>query len=212
MPFLVALSALVGLGSPTLAAIPPDVALDATVVVVVSKPGDGSAAGAPVAGATVAIRATRDGEVIQELSGTTGSDGRAALSGVARASGGSPVTITITASREQQTVDASGCTTAASWSGQATVPVSATAVEVAIVATAASSIQCPPPGNIGGSVLAATGRPRTTPPPTDAIGGSGGDRPRSGLVLAVAGALLLAGAATLGSTRRRRQTVRRSTR
>lgn len=212
------LSAVVSAAEP-----PAGVLLDGTVTASVAR-GDGSG---PLAGAEVRLTARLDDfpdQMLQELTATADASGIATFSGVARPDTGGPVVhLSLQASLTTSSVDANGCTVSESWLGQTVDVVAAATVAVAIDAFPASSVSCPPspspspnaaarpsnrPAPSRAAAVAATARPGTTPPATDALG----DEPTNGampaMVVALGALLLVIGAAATtrphGAAHRRR--------
>jgi hypothetical protein len=192
---------------------PPDVLLDGVVTVLHVDAADG-----PIAGATITISTYRDPESpIQVLSATTDGDGRAQVSGVARAAdGAAPVLIDVRSDLAATLVNAAGCSETASWSAMASTT-AASSLELVLDSTAKSVvIDCPQPEPLeptvapqapGGGVLAATGRPQITPPATDASAprGQGSPSGLGGVVAAMAVVGLAALVAATVAGRRRQQ-------
>jgi hypothetical protein len=158
---------------------PADVMLDGVVTVVHVDAEDG-----PIAGATVTVSTWRDpASPIQVLNATTDGNGRAHVSGVARAADGAdPVLLAVHSDLATTLVNEAGCSETASWSATASTTAAAS-VEVVLDSTSKSVlVDCPEPeptddseapaptiAPSSGGVLAATGRPQITPPATDTL-------------------------------------------
>jgi hypothetical protein len=178
LPVAVLLALLVAPAAVLAADPPADVVLDATVTVHHVDASDGA-----IAGATITVVSYRDPELpIQVLTATTDPEGVASLSGIARpADGAAPVLLDVRSDLLASTVDEAGCTETESWFAMKVMIPAAPAVEVVLDSTAKSlEVSCPeptdPPAGTGpsaeppqGGVLAATGRPRITPPSTDTV-------------------------------------------
>jgi hypothetical protein len=219
------IAAVLGTGVALAADTPADVVLDATVVVRHVDAFDG-----PIAGATITVVSYRDPAApIQTLTAATDADGVATLTSIARpADGAAPVLLDVRSDLATSSVDEAGCTRTESWSaGRSSVP-SAAEVDVLLDSTAKSlEVSCPgptdPPADADpsdppsaappsaapsdGGVLAATGRPRITPPATDSapVAGRPAQAPAAGGVLA---AVLASAAGLLAARRLARRPVR----
>jgi hypothetical protein len=132
----------------------------------------------PVDGAAVTVTAWQGGELLAELSGTTGADGVALVEGLPIETGeGAPVVVDVVVDKASMVVDeASGCTFSDSWHAERHgVAVDATAIDIEFAAeeqSASSLIDCEggpePTGEVGG-ISGTPNAPKATLPSTDTL-------------------------------------------
>ena len=113
----------------------------------------------PVVGADVEVAAVRNGEVVGTASAVTDAGGVAALAGVPRAIGGSPVTLHVAAHRSGMWVDADGCAGSESWTGEPAVVTSGIEASVELAVAHTSSMICAPSWNQTAAVAEAPSEP-----------------------------------------------------
>lgn len=197
---------------------PADVMLDGVVTVVHVDAEDG-----PIAGATVTIATYRDPAApIQVLNATTDGNGRAEVSGVARAAdGATPVLLDVRSDLAASVLNEAGCTETASWFAAAATTAGPSVAVVFDSSSKSVVIDCPEPtaepeapvvptsipNGPGGGVLAATGRPQLTPPATDTIGVPAGSTSGGSGLVGVLAALTTVGFVVVTAAR---SAVRRS--
>lgn len=166
-----------GAGAALAADSPTDVVADGVVTVHWVDADDG-----PIGGASVQITYARQGDPTIGIlrPQVTDADGTAVFTEVPRAADGSPpILLDIRGDRSTTTTDEAGCTAVASWQAGSDDVTSQAAVEVSLVTSSKGlDMTCPEPDPGGnpapggnpqpsGGVLAATGRPHITLPPTD---------------------------------------------
>ena len=122
--------------------------LDAAVTVTVTRNAEGGGV-EPLAGATVDLVAYVSDfpeDPIQELTAIADDTGVAAFEGVARGDGSGPV-VHLAAQAQLERIQPDGeCLTSESWYGLVSDVESAEGLDITVLADAATSIVCPPPG------------------------------------------------------------------
>jgi len=154
----------------------------------------------PVEGAAVTVTAHQGDELLAELSGTTGADGVAVVSGLPIETGeGAGVVVDVVVDKASTVVDEeSGCTFSDSWHAERhDVAVDAALVEVEFAAdeqSASSLVDCEgapePTGEVGGIA----GTPKATLPSTDTLADAA---PGTSLGLLIVGGLVVLAAGLL---------------